>query len=249
MVTYKGLPAPVICDFLSREASRERYAPGTEFQIGKIEMVANTGTYRGQPLPSLRRRRGPLRASAHIPGRTWTAVVAHVERRGRATIDRLPFDGRWTCGARRCWCTPAGIATGGPTSTSRSHPFLTGDAAEWLAEAGAALVGIDSFNIDNVATGSARCTPSLLGQDIPIVEHLTGLAALPDQRRPLLRGPGEGAGVRHVPGPGVRHRPGGMKKGAATGAVPFPAPSPTSSRPHVPNGSSRPGRYRAENRR
>jgi len=43
LITYKGLPAPIICDYLSREASRQRYAPGTEFQIGKIEMVANTG--------------------------------------------------------------------------------------------------------------------------------------------------------------------------------------------------------------
>ena len=49
MITYKGLPAPIICDFLSREASRARYAEGTEFQIGKIEMVANTGTYIDSP--------------------------------------------------------------------------------------------------------------------------------------------------------------------------------------------------------
>src|SRR5262245_26652181 len=49
VVTYKGLPAPIICDYLSREASRKIYAPGTEFQIGKIEMVANTGTYLDSP--------------------------------------------------------------------------------------------------------------------------------------------------------------------------------------------------------
>src|ERR1700716_3339571 len=49
LVTYKGLPAPIICDCLSREASRKLYAPGTEFQIGKIEMVANTGTYLDSP--------------------------------------------------------------------------------------------------------------------------------------------------------------------------------------------------------
>ena len=49
MVTYKGLPAPIICDFLSREDSKRIYAPGTEFHIGKIEMVANTGTYLDAP--------------------------------------------------------------------------------------------------------------------------------------------------------------------------------------------------------
>src|SRR5437868_7535195 len=49
MITYKGLPAPIICDYLSREASRQIYAEGTEFQIGKIEMVANTGTYIDSP--------------------------------------------------------------------------------------------------------------------------------------------------------------------------------------------------------
>ena len=48
-ITYPGLPAPVITDHLSRAASRSRYAPGTEFQIGKIEMIANTGTYMDAP--------------------------------------------------------------------------------------------------------------------------------------------------------------------------------------------------------
>src|SRR3954447_9935254 len=49
LITYKGLPAPIICDYLSREQSRQHYAEGTEFQIGKIEMVANTGTYLDSP--------------------------------------------------------------------------------------------------------------------------------------------------------------------------------------------------------
>src|SRR5229473_3811006 len=49
LITYKGLPAPIICDYLSREQSKELYAPGTQFQIGKIEMVANTGTYLDSP--------------------------------------------------------------------------------------------------------------------------------------------------------------------------------------------------------
>ena len=34
MITYKGLPAPIMCDFLSREASRKNYADGHEFVRG-----------------------------------------------------------------------------------------------------------------------------------------------------------------------------------------------------------------------
>ena len=49
MITYRGLPAPLICDYLSREASRKLYAEGTEFHIGRIDMVANTGTYLDSP--------------------------------------------------------------------------------------------------------------------------------------------------------------------------------------------------------
>lgn len=49
MITYKGLPAPIICDFLSREESRSHYAEGTEFLISKIEMIANTGIYVDSP--------------------------------------------------------------------------------------------------------------------------------------------------------------------------------------------------------
>lgn len=49
MTTYPGLPGPIICDFLSRAASRRLYAPGTEFQIGRIDLVANTGTYVDAP--------------------------------------------------------------------------------------------------------------------------------------------------------------------------------------------------------
>ena len=68
MITYPGLPGPIICDFLSREASRGRYAPGVEFQIGKIEMVANTGTYIDAPVPPLRRWQGHRRTPLGVAG-------------------------------------------------------------------------------------------------------------------------------------------------------------------------------------
>src|SRR4030081_3516054 len=83
MVTYKGLPAPLVCDFLSREQSRSHYAPGTEFHIGKIEMVANTGTYLA--LPPLPQRQRPVRPSpgpAGEPGRHCGSCCP-VERAGR----------------------------------------------------------------------------------------------------------------------------------------------------------------------
>lgn len=179
MVTYKGLPAPIICDYLSREASRTRYAPGTEFQIGKIEMVANTGTYidspfhrypDGKDLAAL-----PLTSLANLD-----CIVARVDPgRGRA-IDRLPFSpdqvrGRAVLvqtGWDRHWRTDQYF---------ENHPYLTGELAEWQVTAGAILVGIDSFNIDSVHTGERPVHSILLGNEIPMVEHLAGLAQLPDR--------------------------------------------------------------------
>jgi arylformamidase len=69
MITYRGLPAPLVCDFLSREQSRSLYAPGTEFQIGKIEMVANTGTYLDSPF----HRYAHGKDLSQLPWLTWTA--------------------------------------------------------------------------------------------------------------------------------------------------------------------------------
>jgi arylformamidase len=176
MITYKGLPAPVICDFLSREASRQFYAPGTEFHIGRIDMVANTGTYvdapfhrypDGKDLSEL-----PLSSLANL-----LAVVVHVPPDRRA-VDVAAFEGLDVAGKAvlvhtgwsRHWRTDAYF---------EGHPFLTGDAAELLRERGAALVGIDSYNIDDTADGARPVHSTLLAADIPIAEHLTGLDRLP----------------------------------------------------------------------
>jgi kynurenine formamidase len=179
MVTYKGLPAPIICDYLSREASRDRYAPGTEFQIGKIEMVANTGTYIDSPfhryadgtdLAGL-----PLTSIANLE-----CLVARIDTsRGRA-IDHLPFKAEEIRGRAvlvqtgwdRHWRTDRYF---------EDHPYLTGELAEELVAAGAALVGIDSFNIDSVHTGERPVHSMLLGNEIPIVEHLAGLDQVPER--------------------------------------------------------------------
>lgn len=178
MITYKGLPAPVICDFLSREASRTRYAPGTEFQIGKLEMVANTGTYVDSPFHRYAGGKDlselPLESLANLD-----CVVVRMEPGAGPDIDRLLLTERevkgravlFHTGWDRHWRSDA---------YSTGHPHLTERLARWLARAGAVLVGIDSFNIDSVATGERPAHTVLLGNDIPIVEHLRGLGSLPD---------------------------------------------------------------------
>jgi kynurenine formamidase len=176
LVTYPGLPAPVIRDHLSRADSRQRYAPGTEFQIGRIEMVANTGTY--VDAPSHRFEGGsdlaglPLERLADLEGVLFraqpgvraidAAALRALEVRGRAVLVATGWD--------RHFGTPAYAA---------GHPFLTRDAAEWLVEGGAALVGIDSLNIDDTADGTRPVHTALLRAGIPVVEHLAGLSALP----------------------------------------------------------------------
>jgi arylformamidase len=179
MITYKGFPAPIICDWMSREASKAKYAHGTEFQIGKIEMIANTGTYIDSPFHRYADGRDlselPLESVADLE-----CLVVRVDTSRGAAIDDVPLSpaqvgGRavlFHTGWDRHWRTDAYF---------EGHPYLTERAAEQLAKAGAALVGIDSLNIDSVATGERPVHTTLLGRDIPIVEHMRGLAALPDR--------------------------------------------------------------------
>jgi arylformamidase len=177
MVTYKGLPAPLICDHLSREASRKVYAPGTEFQIGKIEMVGNTGTYIDSPFHRYADGKDLAQLSLEKLA-NLECVVARVDASGSRGVRELPFDrahvrGRAVLvntGWHRHWRTDQYF---------EGHPHLTRELAEWLADAGAALVGIDSYNIDSTDTGERPVHTVLLGREIPIVEHLRGLDALP----------------------------------------------------------------------
>jgi arylformamidase len=190
MITYPGLPGPEITDHLSREASRARYAPGTEFQIGRISMVANTGTY--LDTPSHRFAGGfdlgqlPLASVADLDGlvvdaRADRAIdrVEGLDVRGRAVLFRTGWDRHWRT-----------------DQYATAAPFVTPGAAKWLADAGAALVGIDSINIDDMADGARPAHTILLGAGIPIVEHLRGLDQLPPHgfrfhaAPPLVRGMG-----------------------------------------------------------
>ncbi len=165
MVTLEGFPAPLVCDFLSREASHTRYAPGTEFQIGKIEMIANTGTYvdapfhryaKGEDLSELALEsvanldaivvHRPVERGRAIPAK----VFADVAVKGKAVLVHTGWDRHWRT-----------------DQYFRGHPYLTKDAAQWLADRGAALVGIDSLNIDDNTDGARPVHTILLGAGIP----------------------------------------------------------------------------------
>lgn len=177
MITYKGLPAPVICDFLSREDSRKHYSAGTEFNIGKIEMVANTGTYVDSPFhrfaDGIDLSELPLESLVDLDG-----VVVRVTDPGRA-ISKKSFDGIAVKG--RAVLVHTGWSRHWRTDQYfEGHPFLTKDAADYLAEAGAAFVGIDTYNIDDTTDGTRPVHTALLGSRIPICEHMCGLELLPD---------------------------------------------------------------------
>jgi arylformamidase len=178
LITYKGLPAPIICDYLSRAESRKVYAPGTEFHIGQIEMVANTGTYVDSPFHRYANGKDlselPLTSLANLDavvihatersGRAITpAAFEHVEVRGKAVLVHTGWDAHWKT-----------------DQYFEGHPYLTAEVARYLVEASAKLVGIDSLNIDSIDTGERPVHSILLGAEIPIAEHLCGLARLPE---------------------------------------------------------------------
>ncbi len=179
MVTYRGLPAPAISDWLSRDASAARYAPGTTFQIGKIDLLANTGTYIDAPFHRYQDGRDvagyALDAVADLPG-----IVVRVQDAARRAIDAARFSKLDLKGKAVLVHTGWDTHWRTDTYSSDQHPFLTRDAAEYLVNARAALVGIDSLNIDDDKDGSRPAHTILLGGGVAIVEHLTNLGALPD---------------------------------------------------------------------
>jgi arylformamidase len=178
MVTYKGLPGPHICDFLSREQSVANYDGGETFQIARIDMVANTGTY--VDVPSHRYADGKdlseveIEAFADLP-----AVIVRQPWERELAVDVGAFEGLDVHGSAVL------VATGwdrhwGSEAYYHDHPFVTAAAAEWLVAQGAALVGIDSHNIDDTRVRTRPVHTILLGAGIPICEHMTGLGSLPD---------------------------------------------------------------------
>lgn len=179
LITYKGLPAPIICDFLSREDSKKNYEEGTTFQIGRIEMVSNTGTYIDCPFH--RFENGKDLSQVQIEKFTdLEAIVISIphletleiteaqlqgfEIRNRAVLIHTGWDVNWNTEAY-----------------FHNHPFLTKGAAEYLRECQVKLVGIDSHNIDDTRGRSRPVHTTLLGSEILIVEHLCNLQLLPQE--------------------------------------------------------------------
>lgn len=181
MVTYPGLPAPEILPHLTREASKANYAPGTEFAIDRITMVGNTGTYLDTPF-----HRYPdgfdlsglaLEKVVELP--TVVARVVGSVERGVDVGALAALD----VAARAVLLHTGGDKYWGTSEYAKGSPFLTAAGAQWLVDHGAALVGIDAVNIDDIETGGERPAHSiLLKAGIPIVEHLTNLAAVPPTR-------------------------------------------------------------------
>ncbi|MHA8059977.1 cyclase family protein [Aquirufa beregesia] len=177
LVTYKGLPAPIICDYLSRENSKQFYAEGTTFQIGKIEMVTNTGTYIDCPFHRFKNGKDLSEVGLacftdldaiviRIPfTETLEITKEHLksyEIRNRAVLIHTGWDSNWNT-----------------EKYYENHPYLTEGAAKYLKDCSVKLVGIDSHNIDNTSGKTRPVHTTLLGAEILIVEHLCNLNLLP----------------------------------------------------------------------
>ena len=179
LVTYKGLPAPIICDYLSREESRNQYAPGTEFQIAKIEMVSNTGTYVDCPFHRYANGKDLSEVGVEKLADLDGIVIRAEHRNGGFALNADTFRGKELRGRAVLVHTGWDIYW----NTDRYfdyHPHLTEDAASYLVDCGVTLVGIDSVNIDDTRGGARPVHSRLLGAEILIVEHLCNLGQLPD---------------------------------------------------------------------
>ena len=177
LVTYKGLPAPIICDYLSRVKSKELYAAGTEFQIGKIEMVANTGTYIDCPFHRFENGKDLAEVNLEcftdletmvirVPFSETLAItqehLKNYEIKNKAVLFHTGWDTYWNT-----------------EKYYDHHPFLTEGAAQYLKDCQVKLAGIDSHNIDNTLGKDRPVHTTLLGAEILIVEHLCNLESLP----------------------------------------------------------------------
>ena len=194
MITYRGLPAPHICDFWEREASAANYDDGSTFQIGRLEMVGNTGTYLDTPFH--RYAEGDDLAAVglgRLAGLDGLCVRAEGMEAGPELFEGLDVAGKAVLvhtGWDRHWRTDAYF---------EGHPFLAEAAARLLAESGAALVGIDSYNIDDTRTRRRPVHTVLLGAGALIVEHMTGLAQLPPSGFRFTAAPPKVAGMGTFP--------------------------------------------------
>jgi kynurenine formamidase len=197
MITYPGLPGPIICDYMSREASRARYGPGVEFQIGKIEMVANTGTYLDAPFHRYAEGKDLAQLSLESLADLEAVVVRIPSGAGRGitrkAFEDVEIDGKAVLvetGWDIHWRTERYLT---------GHPFLTADAAEHLASRRVRLVGIDSLNVDDTADATRPVHSTLLGAGVPIVEHMCNLGRLPERDFKFFAVPAKVAGFGSWP--------------------------------------------------
>ncbi len=176
--TYPGLPAPTITPHLTREQSRDKYAPGTEFAMDVITMIGNTGTYLDSPfhryadgadlagldLATLVGLPAEVYDLTELPGRgIGVDLLAGRDLQGAAVLLHTGWDRNF-----------------GSAEYGSGAPYLSADGAMYLIDAGAVLVGIDSVNIDDTESGGERPAHTLLlGAGVHVVEHLTNLGALP----------------------------------------------------------------------
>jgi kynurenine formamidase len=194
MTTYPGLPGPEVGEHLTFDASRAAYSAGTEFTIGRLSMVGNTGTYLDTPYH--RYRDGwdvsalRLEQCVDLPavvvdaeGAIGPDAFAGLEVEGAAVLIRTGWDRHWRTGRY------------GDTD----HPFLGEVAARHLVDAGVVLVGIDSVNIDDTRGGERPVHTTLLGADVVVVEHLTGLDVLPETGARFTAVPMRVAGLGTLP--------------------------------------------------
>ena len=179
LISYKGLPAPVICDFLSREDSRQHYAGNTTFQIDKIEMVGNTGTYLDCPLHRYAHGKDFMEIElADLVDLTGIKIVVPYQKRlavRLADVEKYDVSNKAVL-LQTNWATHWNT-----DKYYENHPFLTEEAAIYLRDHGAKLVGIDSHNLDDTRGRTRPAHTILLGADILIVEHLCNLAAIPQE--------------------------------------------------------------------
>jgi arylformamidase len=196
MSTYPGLPGPAICDFMSFDDSHSRYSEGTEFTIGRIDLVTNTGTYIDTPYHRYRDGHDlvglDLATISNVPALVVRVAAGtraidvsyfeSIDPNGRAVLVHTSWDEHWRT-----------------EQYFVGHPYLTGDAAEWLRGKGAVLVGIDSLNIDSIDGGERPVHSILLRSGIPIIEHMTNLGALPDNGFELSAVPPKISGLGTFP--------------------------------------------------
>jgi kynurenine formamidase len=174
LITYKGLPAPIICDYLSREQSQNVYGENYQVQIGKIEMVTNTGTYLDSPFHFDAQGDDLAELSLDMLA-DLTAVVVDASDKievgveffrdldvfGKAVLVKTNWSKHWNT-----------------EQYFENHAYLTEEAALLLVEGGAKLVGIDSHNIDDTRGKLRPVHKHLLGNNVLICEHMTNLDKL-----------------------------------------------------------------------